>query len=182
MSLHLSAFKLFLLQQGALHPQAWLAIMQCARVIPLKSNEGLQLKPGSFCYIAHGLLKEYDIAQRSQPRIVNFIPYNTCFYSDIFNHNHFFKAIIPTIILTFEIDRLKEIYKFHKEFKPLYNGLKYQYVQQLNLRVLIMERPVAQRLQEFKHHFAPCLSYLKKKDVAAYLNVSYNYLIANWQH
>lgn len=180
MSLHLSALKLFLLQQGALHPQAWLAISQCVKAVPVKPNEGIRLETGSLYYVAQDLLKEYDTLQRSQPRIVNFISYNTCFYIDIFNQNHYFKAIQPSLILVFEMAQLKEIYKFHKELKIMYDNLKYQYIQQLNLRTLIIELPVPQRLQQFKHHFAPSVNYLKKKDVAAYLNVSYNYLIANW--
>lgn len=165
---------------GALRPEAWERIVQLCQQTNVKTGESLLRKQGTLAYIADGLLKEYDAQNRTQPSIINFNGSNQSLITRKHNQSHYLKATIPTLVYYWDFEDLQKLYQEFKELKAIYDALIAEYDELLLFRMQLLELPVQKRIDTFRLIFKPMLPYLKKKDIANYLHISYAYLVDNW--
>lgn len=173
-------FKTKLQSFGALRPEAWERIVQLCQQTELKTGESLIRKQGTLAYIAQGLLKEYDAQNRTQPAIINFNGPKQSIITRKHNQNHYLKAAISTTVWYLDFEDLQKLYQEFKELKSIYDALIAEYDELLLFRMQLLELPVQKRIDTFRLIFKPMLPYLKKKDMANYLHISYAYLVDNW--
>lgn len=177
---HLLPLKTKLQNFGALRPEAWERIVQLCQQTQLKTGESLIRKQGTLAYIAQGLLKEYDAQNRTQPAIINFNGPNQSIITRKHNQNHYLKAANPSLVYYWDFEDLQKLYQEFKELKSIYDALIAEYDELLLFRMQLLELPVQKRIDTFRLIFKPMLPYLKKKDMANYLHISYAYLVDNW--
>ncbi len=170
--------QLHLQHYGALQPEAWQQIQQQLQIRQLKPNESFIRKEGSFAYIAEGLLKEYDSTDRSLPSIVSFIAPQTCIITRRHNQTYYLKACIPTLIYYLDFEQLQQLYIEFKELKSIYDNLIEIYDALSAFRQLILETPsAAQKIYMFRKKYSYQINYLKKKDIANYLQLNYTHFL-----
>lgn len=174
----LNAFKHQLQQHGALRPEAWLHIQQQLQQKQLKVNESFIREEGTFAYVAEGLLKEYNALNRTSPSIINFIPAKKAFVTRRHNQSHYLKACLPTLVFYLDFAQLQLIYQDFKELKSIYEALCGIYDADSSFRHLILETSSAtQRIQMFREKYHHQINYLKKKDIANYLQLNYTHFL-----
>jgi hypothetical protein len=172
--------KIKLQSLGALQPSAWQAILARKQEICLKTDERLIRKEGTLAYLAQGLLIEYDAQHRKKPAIINFIGAQQTIFTRSSNLHHYLKAVMDTTILYWELDSLQHLYSEFNELKKIFDGLYDAYDEGLSIRAFILELAVKDRISYFQQQYSKLIPFLKKKDIANYLHVSYTYLINNW--
>lgn len=165
---------------GALRPEAWQDIQQNMQTISLGAGDSLPRTEGSFSFLAQGILKEYDPEQRSRPAIINFLAQGQCFTTRRHNQRHYLKAIQPSTINQWNRDALHQLHQSYPELKNSYDALCAGYDLTIARRAIFLELPPRQRLPAFREPNRPIIAYLKKKDIANYLNLSYSYLLHIW--
>ncbi|RYD95841.1 MAG: hypothetical protein EOP54_15090 [Sphingobacteriales bacterium] len=174
----LCLFKIKLQSLGALRPEAWERIMQLSQQLRITTAKNLVRRPSSLVYVAEGLLKEYDHHEREQPAIINFIGLQQCFVTRRHHQNHYLQACTPCIVYHWDGEALQKLYQDFKELKPVYESLYAEYDEQMMLRMRLLEMSVQERIDAFRLTFKSTIPYLKKTDIANYLNVSYTNLLA----
>lgn len=166
---------------GALRPEAWQKILQLARQSQLKSNESFIRKEGTLAYIAEGLLKEYDAQYRKSPAIINFISTHNFLITRRYNQIYYLKACIPTHIYYWDFEALKTIYQNFSELKSIYNACCAAYDESIGLRQrLLEEKDANHKIALFVQTNRSLLLLIKKKDIANYLNLGYDYFARNY--
>lgn len=178
---YLLPLKLKLQSLGALRPEAWAMILDLLQATKLKANESFIRKEGTLAYITEGLLKEYDSQNRSKPSIINFISINETLLTRKSNQNHYLKAVNPTIILFWDFEHQKLLYREFEELKKTYDHLCAQYDEGTARRSFLLELPVKDRIPYFKNNFKQIIPYLKKKDIANYLHLDYDYFVRTYK-
>ena len=170
--------KTTLQNHGALRPEAWEAILLAMQHTTLKVDESLIRKAGTLAYIAQGLLKEYDAQNRKKPAIVNFISEGESLITRKHNQNHYLKAIIPTQVYYWDLDDLQMLYAAFNELKTIYDSLCENYDREIGFRHLVLEsNDSTTKIKLFLSNYHDILPLLKKKDIANYINLSYNHFI-----
>lgn len=177
---HLLLLKTKLQSLGALRPEAWERIVQLCQQTHLKTNESLLREPGTLAYIAEGIIKEYDPQHRKKPAIINFIIPNQCVVTRKHNQAHYLKACTPARIYYWDLTTLKSLYQEFEELKKIYDHLCHEYDDGIALRGFILELPVKDRIIYFQNNHQAIIPFLKKKDIANYIHISYNHLLYNW--
>jgi len=166
---------------GALRPEAWEMIVQLCQQTQLKTNESFIREPGALAYVTNGLLKEYDSQHRKNPSIINFIGSNQSLITRKHNQNHYLSAFIPTLVLHWNYDSLALLYEEFPELKTLYDHLVASYDSQTAFKMLLLEQPtIIQKIQIFVKQHSDILPLLKKRDIARYMNVDYEYFIRHY--
>lgn len=165
---------------GALRPEAWERIVQLCQQTNVKTGESLLRKQGTLAYIAQGLLKEYDAQNRTQPSIINFNGPNQSIITRKHNQNHYLKAATPSLVYYWDFEDLQQLYQEFKELKIIYDALVAEYDDRIALRSFILELPVKDRIFYFQNNHQAIIPFLKKKDIANYIHISYNHLLYNW--
>lgn len=181
-ALVLHELKLKLASYGALRPEAWTKIVQSLANTDLKTDESFNRKVGSIAYVAKGVLKEYDAYRRKKPSIVNFIGPNNFILTTKHTESKFLKAVCPTKLVYLDFDILFLLFLDYGELKPIYDGVSAEYEDGISFRQLLLEETFAAKIQLFIVKYRPILSYLKRKDIANYLHVDYNYFIRNFSN
>ncbi len=174
---HQLCFKPLLQSLGALRPEAWERIVVLCQQKRLTTSESFIRKQGTLAFIAEGLLKEYDAQNRSHPAILNFIGINQTLITRMHNQNHYLKAAMPSIVYYWDVEDLQQLYEEFKELKSIYDSLIAEYDEGLHFRMHLLELPVQERIAKFSLAFKPMIPYLKKKDVANYLHLSYSFFV-----
>jgi len=171
-------FQLQLQTHGALRPEAWALIQLHLKKKHLKVNESFIRQEGTFAYVADGLLKEYNAISRSTPSIINFIPAKKAFVTRRHNQSHYLKACLPTLVFYLDFAQLQLLYQDFKELKSIYEGLIGIYDADTSFRQLILETAsAAQKIQLFRDKYHQQIKYLKKKDIANYLQLNYTHFL-----
>lgn len=180
---HLLALKNKLQSCGALRPEAWERIVQLQQQTSLKTGESFVRKQGTLAYIANGLLKEYDAQYRKNPSIINFIVANQCLVTRKHNQNHYLKAYLTTLVYYWDFEDLQQLYQEFKELKTIYDSVCAAYDEDTAYRLLILEEHYAgNRLKLFIKKYRDILPLLKKKDMANYVQMTYNHFIQAYNH
>lgn len=171
-------FKTALQTFGALRPQAWDRILQLQQKTLLKTNQSLIRKEGTLAYISEGLLKEYDSENRETPSIINFIGSGQYLLTRKYNQHHYLKACITTQVMYWDFEALMQLYQEFRELIQIYNAVCASYDQSIAYRQFVFEANNSQqRIQLFRAQFHQHLNYLKKKDIANYLQLNYTYFL-----
>lgn len=178
---HYSRLKLKLQTNGALQPAAWEMIQSQIHVDLLAIGDGLVRDNNGISFLAEGVLKEYDVVRRKQPHIVHFLMQGDFFYHSTHHCKRYVKAITPSVVYSLNQHQLQLLPAVFKELRPIYDKVCENYDEQLTQRSRLLEMVFTERIQYFKSSFAVILPYLKKKDIAQYLSISYNYLIETWK-
>ena len=177
---HLINFKTKLQSFGALRPEAWERIVVSAQQTTLHAGDSFLRKEGTLAYVAAGILKEYNPQHRKKPAIINFIVPDHCIITRKHNQMHYLKACNPTLIFYWDLAALKLLYQEFEELKKIYDYLCREYDDGIALRGFLLELTVQDRITYFQHHYTAIIPYLKKKDIANYLHISYNNLLSKW--
>lgn len=163
---------------GALRAEAWELIVALAQQTKVEINQSFIRKEGCLAYVAEGLLKEYDSQNRTSPAIVNFISDRQCILTRKHNQHHYLKAITPTLVYAWGFEDLIQLYHHFNELKPIYNTLCAEYELNVAYRILILETNASQeRIYLFREKFRAQLNFLKKKDIANYLQLNYTHFL-----
>jgi CRP-like cAMP-binding protein len=176
----LSNLKLKLQHFGALRPEAWEEMKSLLEIYQLKMGESYLREIGDIAFIAEGLLKEYQVRENKRPSIVNFLALNQVFYTTAFRKEQYLKVEIDSIVLRLTSEKLRELHVKFPELKTIYDQLCYEYDEQLAFRQTLLTLTNVERVNLARKRFKDIFPYLKKKDVANYLHISYNYLIHIW--
>lgn len=182
MDIHLHYLKRSLQQHGAVQPQAWTRIVEFLQIEELAPGDSLLRDRFAISFLGVGLLKEYAIVNRKRPRIVHFLSSGNFFYHSRHHAKRYVKAITPAIVYNIEATSLQLLGSEFKELNAIYAAICEIYDDQLANRGVLLEASHSVRIANFKTEFASALPYLKKKDIAQYLSISYNYLIESWNH
>jgi hypothetical protein len=178
MELYLNELKTKIQGFGAVRPEAWESIVEYARTIHLKAQQSFQRKPGTFAYVAEGLLKEYDVQNRLTPSIINFISSGQCLITRKYNQRNYLKAGLPTFVYYWDFDELQKLYQEFKELKTIYDELCAIYDEQTTFRQQVLEEHhAAARVMLFRMKYKTLLPFLKKKDMASYVQMTYNHFL-----
>ncbi len=180
MEISLLPLKIKLQQLGALRPEAWNEISASLQIQQLKTGESFLRISGEICFVLSGLLKEYQVTGYRKPVLINFLTTTQIFYSNNFKIKQYLKAETDTVILSLHTDKLEALHHSFPELKVIYDQLCYEYDEQLAFRQMILEMPNAERIHAARIRFKDVFPYLKKKDIANYLHISYNYLLHMW--
>lgn len=178
--IEIQALKTKLQSFGALRPEAWERIVQLCQQTELKTGESLIRTEGTFAFIAEGILKEYNPQHRKKPAIINFIVTNQCLVTRKHNQAHYLKACVPTLVYYWDLTTLKLLYQEFEELKKIYDLFCQEYDDGIALRSFILELPVKDRIIYFQNTYQTIIPFLKKKDIANYIHISYNHLLYNW--
>lgn len=171
-------FKILLQSYGALRPQGWDRILQLQQKTNLKINQNFIRKEGTLAYIENGLLKEYDPQNRMTPSIINFIGSGQFLLTRKYNQHHYLKACQATEVLFWDFEDLMQLYQEFSELKHIYYGVCSTYDQSIAFRQFVLEaKNSQQRIQLFRAQFHQHLKYLKKKDIANYLQLNYTHFL-----
>ena len=176
----LISLKLKLQKLGALRPEAWEMICFHLVTIQLKPNQSFVRSEGSLAFVAEGVLKEYDVADRKQPSIINFITIGQCIHTRSYNRKYYVKACTSSIIYFWNETALLEISKEFNELRPIYHRLCAEYDEGILFRMKLLEMTVPERISAFRGVFKIVMPYLKKKDIANYLNLHYTNFLRHW--
>jgi len=177
-NLTLNSLKLKLSSLGAIRPQAWIKIMYAVNETGLKVDESFNREIGSVAFVVNGLLKEYDPYLRKKPSIINFISAGNFFVTTKFNQKRYLKAITETTILYLNFHDLTSLYLRYNELKSVYDSIVASYEEETSFRHLMLEEKLAPvRIQNFIIKYRTILSQIKKKDVANYTHLEYEYFI-----
>jgi len=129
-------------------------------------------------FIASGLLKAYVVHGQHQPVIVRFIPSGR-FTVLVPDHlPQVLRAVLPTSLLLVGFQAMLDAYHLQPELLSLYRMAIQQNMSDIQFRYrLLEERFAEQRIRLFLSRHAGILPYLKKKDIANYLHLDYNYFV-----
>lgn len=178
---HLHALKLNLANYGAIRPQAWAKILAHLKEAELKVDESFNREINSIAYVTSGLLKEYDVQFRKKPSIVNFISAGNFLITTKHNQSKYLKAITGTTLVYLEFDDLFSIFSKYNELKPIYDSILANYEEGISFRYILLEERITEvRIQQFITKHRAILSLLKKKDIANYINLEYDYFIRKY--
>ncbi|TKC03477.1 cyclic nucleotide-binding domain-containing protein [Pedobacter cryotolerans] len=174
----ISTLQLTLQTYGALQPLAWQKINQLKQEQILKIHQSFIRKEGSIAYLANGALKEYDAQYRKSPSIINFISANQCLVTRKYNQSLYLKACMPCTIYFWDFEDLQSLYQEFKELKKIYDSLCANYDAAIAFRLFVLENSsTAQRIELFRQNFKALLPFLKKKDIANYLQLNYTHFL-----
>ena len=163
---------------GALQPLAWQKINELKQQQILKTHQNFIRKEGAIAYLASGLLKECDAQYRNNPAIINFISLNQCVVTRKHNQTHYLKACLPCTIYYWDFEQLHLLYQEFKELKQIYDSLCASYDAAIAFRLFVLEHASApKRIELFRQNFKNLLPYLKKKDIAKYLQLNYTHFL-----
>jgi len=172
------ALKLKLANHGAIRPLAWTKILSHLKEIDLKADESFNRKISAIVYVADGLIKEYDAQSRKKPSIINFIPTGNFIVTTKQNQAKYLKAIGSAKLIYLEFDVFISIFIKYNELKSIYDGAVSNYEDGIAFRQLILEENVAaSRIKLFINRYRTILPCLKKKDIANYIHIEYDYFI-----
>lgn len=172
--------KTTLQSQGALRPEAWQDIQLFMQTIELKAGERLVRSEGDLAYLQAGILKEYDPEQRKRPAIIAFIKAGDFFHTRLHSQRRYLKALLPSTVNQWNSSTLGQLQQSYPELKNIYDALCAGYEKEIAKRNILLELPPRQRLPAFREPNRPIIAYLKKKDIANYLSLSYSYLLHTW--
>ncbi|MFN0256620.1 cyclic nucleotide-binding domain-containing protein [Pedobacter ureilyticus] len=172
--------KLKLQSLGALRPEAWERIVRLSQQQQISDGGNFIRREGALAYVASGILKEYDQHEREIPAIVNFIGDNKCFVTRRHHQSHYLQACMPCIVYNWDFDDLQQIHRDFNELKHVYEALCAEYDAGVLLRMRLLEMTIPERIIEFKSLYSDILPYLKRKDIANYLHISYTYFLSIW--
>ncbi len=163
---------------GAIRPQAWAKILSNLRETELKTDESFKREIGSIVYVVDGLLKEYDPQERRKPSIINFISAGNFLTTTKCNQNRYMKAVVPTQLAYLDFDVLISLFLKYNELKAVYDGIWGNYEHGIAFRQLVLEEnAAAARIKLFISKYRSILPSLKKKDIANYIHIEYDYFI-----
>ena len=175
---HLQTLKSKLTNFGAIRPQAWTKILTHLKVTELKFDESFNREIGSLVYVADGLLKEYDAQLRKKPAIVNFISAGNFLVTNKSHHSKYTKTIGSAKLVHVTFESLIPLFLKYNELKSIYEGISSNYENGMAFRQLLLEENVATaRIQLFINKYRTILPLLKKKDIANYTHIDYEYFI-----
>ncbi len=170
--------KLKLASYGAIRPQVWAKIVTLLKETELKIDESFNREIGSIAYVANGLLKEYDAHLRKRPSIVNFISAGNFLITTKFNQSKYLKTVTGSTLVYLNFCDLFSLLSKYNELKPIYDSIVANYEEGISFRYGLLEERIAQkRIQQFINKHRNILSYLKKKDIANYTHIEYDYFI-----
>lgn len=175
---HLQALKSKLANFGAIRPQAWIKILDNLKETELKMNESFTREIGSVAYVADGLLKEYNAQLRKKPSIINFICAGNFLITTKYNQSKYTKAIGSAKLVHVNLEILISLFLKYNELKAIYDGVSSNYEDGIAFKQLILEENLsATRIQMFIKKYRTILPLLKKKDIANYTHIEYEYFI-----
>lgn len=175
---HLQALKSKLANFGAIRPQAWEKILAHLKETELKANESFNSEIGSVAYVAEGLLKEYDAQMRKNPSIVNFISAGNFLITTKYNQLRYTKVIGSAKLVHVNFEVLIPLFLEYNELKSIYDGVNSNYEDGIAFKQMILEENVSGiRIQLFINKYRTILPLLKKKDIANYTHIDYEYFI-----
>ncbi|MEJ5994389.1 hypothetical protein WG904_08165 [Pedobacter sp. Du54] len=175
---HLSSLKLKLASYGAIRQQAWTKILSHLLETELKTDESFDRKINAIVYVTNGLIKEYETQQRKKPSIVNFINTGNFIITTKHNQTKYLKAIDTTKLIYLDFEALVSLFITYNELKSVYDGVLANYEDGIAFRQLVLEENVASaRIKLFIDKHRTILPSLKKKDIANYIHVDYDYFI-----
>ena len=174
----MDALKLKLQSLGALRPAAWERIVQLGQQQQIETGNHLVRHLGTLVYVAEGILKEYDHYERQEPAIIHFIGQDQCMVTRRHQQQRQLQACMPCMVYQWDMAELYQLDQDFTELRSIYEELCAEYEMKVMLRMRLLEMPVPERIETFKLIFKPLLPYLKKKDIANYLHISYTNLLA----
>lgn len=163
---------------GAIRPAAWQKINLLKQEQSLYVKQRFIRKEGSLAYLASGLLQEYDAYQRSTPSIINFITPQHFVVTRKHNQSFYLKAALPSLLYYWDYEQLQQLHQEFKELKAIYDTVCSIYDAAISYRTLILELPsAAARIKLFKEFFETQIPFIKKKDIANYLQLNYTHFL-----
>ncbi|RYF26676.1 MAG: hypothetical protein EOO42_00890 [Flavobacteriales bacterium] len=177
-SLYLPQLEAKLRAVGALQPAAWQQIIADLQMVILKPEQHFIRIEGSFAYVAVGILKECDAKNRKQPSVINFIATNEPFVTRKLNKANYLVACTKSIVFYWNLNTLQNLYQEFRELKHSYDILCAEYDASIELRQLILEAEIPEKIILFTHHFKSLRFILLKKDIANYLHISYTHYVS----
>lgn len=159
-------------------PVIWEKLRHAVQITILYSGEYVMYEPGSIVFIAEGLLKEYDARQRRRPVIINFLNAGNFVIAARYHQHRYLKAVLPVTLVTLGFDEAIALYIKHHELLPLYRAVAANYEGGTLFRyALLEERFTEKRIRLFINRYRAILPFLKKKDMASYLHIEYDYFV-----
>ncbi|MCY1521477.1 hypothetical protein D9M68_562900 [compost metagenome] len=132
-------------------------------------------------FVANGLLKEYDARKRLKPAIINFITTDSFIVTTTYRQYSYIKAICRSTLISMRFEEAIALYVKYKELLMLYDSIAIHYEEGLSFRyALLEERLIKSRIQAFIHRYKAIIPFLKKKDIANYLHIEYDYFIRQY--
>lgn len=179
----LPALKIKLQSLGALRPEAWERIVQLSQQQKIATGGNFIRKEGALAYVASGILKEHDHYEREEPAIVNFIGQHQCFVTRRHHQNRYLIACAPTMVFHWDFANLQDLYLKYPELKRVHEALCEEYDEISAFRSLILEEHSAKaRIRLFLTKYQALVPMLKKKDMAKYMQMSYNHFLKAYNH
>ena len=170
--------KLNLANYGAIRPQAWAKILVHLKEAELKVDESFDREINSIAYVTSGLIKEYDAQLRKKPSIINFISAGNFLITNKYNHSKYIKAIGSATLIHINFEAMISLFLKYNELKSIYDGVIGNYENGIAFRQLILEEnAAAKRIHLFIKKYRAILPFLKKKDIANYIHIEYEYFI-----
>ena len=176
----IALLRLKLQSLGALRLEAWERICELMNCVELKAGQNFIRKEGRLAYLTHGLLKEYITQQRLSPAVINFTSSNQSLPTRRHNQSHPLEACVDSVIYYWDFEALENLHQEFRELKVIYDGLCAEYDARVLLRMRLLEMSVVERIAAFKYEFKAVLPFLKKKDIANYLHISYTNLLSKF--
>ncbi|MBC7616974.1 MAG: hypothetical protein H7202_12985 [Pedobacter sp.] len=175
---YLQDLKLNLANYGAIRPQAWIKILAHLKEAELKVDESFYREINSIVYVTSGLIKEYDAQLRKKPSIVNFISAGNFLITNKYNQSKYIKAIGSARLVHINFEAIISLFLEYNELKSIYDGVIGNYENGIAFRQLVLEEnAAATRIQLFIKKYRTILPFLKKKDIANYIHIEYEYFI-----
>lgn len=166
---------------GPLRSGAWERILQSMRTAQIRPGESFIRDEGTLAYLSNGLLKEYDVQHRKTPSIINFIRTGQPLATRRHNQINYLKACVHTEIYFWDFKSLLDLYQEFSELKLIYDALCADYDLSISFRQLILEeKTTTRKIELFIHRYKEVLVLLKKKDIANYLHLDYDYFVRNY--
>lgn len=177
-TINFNQLKTNLQQLGAIRPEAWEMILQLHHYDHIHMHNSYIRKAGGLTYIGEGLLKEYTTADRKSPTIINFLGKQQWIITRLHNEHDYLKACLPTQLLYWTFEDLAQLYQKFPELLDIFHTLCAGYDANIYHRQWMLEPIASQiRILRFKERFHEDLKFLKKKDIANYLQINYSHFV-----
>lgn len=151
------------------------------KIVRVKPEKHFVREVGNIFYVADGLMKECDLQARSEASIINFLGNGQCSFCFTNTQRLFVAAILPSTLFSLDLMELYELHQAYTELAHIYRFLRFEYHERLLLRIQLLEMVPRKRIIQFCDSHRLLLPYLKKKDMANYLHLDYDYFVRTYR-
>lgn len=163
---------------SALKPETWKMIDEHLLTINLLPDQIYHREVNSLIFVKEGLIQEYDWQHRNHGALVGFFQSESFICTNSFRKSKLLQASVFSKIIYLSSSFCTKLTDEFPEFQSILNEIQQLYEVNLAYRMLILEKSNAStRIEIFVEKFREILPLLRKKDIANYLAVEYDYFI-----